>query len=89
MRIKSGLSAPAPKLIELASSGLLQRCQQIGKGTVDIVGGYPPQAVVQDFLAESGIQIAHRAFGGATLAGAEGIIHRPEQVWRTLLKFIV
>ena len=89
MRIKSGLSAPAPKLIELAPPGLLQRCQQIGEGAVDIVGGDPPQAVVQHLLAEGGIQIAHRAFGGATLAGAEGIIHRPVQVWRTLLMFIV
>ncbi|HHX8206434.1 MULTISPECIES: hypothetical protein [Enterobacter] len=89
MRIKYGLSAPAPKLIELAPSGLLQRCQQIGEGAVDIVGGDPPQAVVQNLLAEGEFHIAHRAFGGAALAGAEGIIHRPVQVWRTLLMFIV
>ncbi|WP_240530729.1 hypothetical protein [Enterobacter hormaechei] len=89
MRIKSGLSAPAPKLIELAPSGLLQRSQKIGEGAVDIVGGDPPQAVVQHLLAEGGIQIAHRAFGGVTLAGAEGIIHRPVQQLRTLLMFIV
>ncbi|HFI9718305.1 TPA: hypothetical protein ACGSVL_004815 [Escherichia coli] len=89
MRIKLGLSAPAPQLIELAPSGLLQRCQKIGEGAVDIVGGDPPQAVVQHQLAEGWIQIAHRAFGGAALAGAEGIIHRPVQVRRTLLMFIV
>lgn len=53
------------------------------------MGGNPPQAVVQHLLAESDIQIAHRAFGGAALAGAEGIIHRPAQQLRTLLMFIV
>lgn len=56
---------------------------------MDIVGGDPPQAVVQHLLAESRIQIVHRAFGGAALAGAEGIIHRPVQQLRTLLMFIV
>lgn len=56
---------------------------------MDIVGGDPPQTVVQHLLAESGIQIAHRAFDDATLAGAEGIIHRPVQQLRTLLMFIV
>lgn len=56
---------------------------------MNIVGGDPPQAVVQHLLAEGGIQIAHRAFGGAALAGAEGIIHRPVQQLRTLLMFIV
>lgn len=56
---------------------------------MDIVGGDPPQAVVQNLLAEGEFHIAHRAFGGAALAGAEGIIHRPVQVWRTLLMFIV
>ncbi len=39
---------------------------------MDIVGGDPPQTVVQHLLAESGLQIAHGAFGGAALAGAEG-----------------
>ncbi|HCM1921783.1 TPA: hypothetical protein N3A35_004820 [Salmonella enterica subsp. salamae serovar 16:m,t:e,n,x] len=56
---------------------------------MDIVGGDPPQAVVQYLLAEGGIHIAHGTFGGATLAGAEGIIHRPVQQLRTLLMFIV
>ena len=56
---------------------------------MDIVGGDPPQAVVQHLLAESRIQIVHRAFGGAAFAGAEGIIHRPVQQLRTLLMFIV
>lgn len=56
---------------------------------MDIVGGDPPQTVVQHLLAESGLQIAHGAFGGAALAGAEGIIHRPVQQLRTLLMFIV
>ncbi|VEA58010.1 Uncharacterised protein [Salmonella enterica subsp. enterica] len=56
---------------------------------MDIVGGDPPQAVVQHLLAEVGSQIAHRTFGGATLAGTEGIIHRPVQQLRTLLMFIV
>ncbi|MDH8399073.1 hypothetical protein QIG82_26760, partial [Klebsiella pneumoniae] len=79
----------APKLIELAPSGLLQCCHKIGEGAVDIVGGDPPQTVVQHLLAESGLQIAHGAFGGAALAGAEGIIHRPVQQLRTLLMFIV
>ena len=56
---------------------------------MDIVGGDPPQTVVQHLLAEAGIQIAHRVFGGAALAGAEGIIHRPVQQLRTLLMFII
>ena len=56
---------------------------------MDIVGGDPPQTVVQHLLAEVGIQIAHRAFGGTALAGAEGIIHRPVQQLRTLLMFII
>lgn len=56
---------------------------------MNIVGGNPPQAVVEHLLAEGSIQIAHRVFGGAALAGAEGIIHRPVQQLRTLLMFIV